>query len=575
MKKLLLVLAGTVSFGANCETWHKHTIEHSSLKNTVAIETILKQHHEQLSETIDSQSPGMAIGVISKGVLVHEQYYGLANIEHQVVISNKSKFYLASISKQITAAIIMLLELEQKLTREDPISKYLPELPPSYQDITIGQLLYHTSGVREYTSLMLFRGDDPSLQDTMSNNDAYRILQNQAGLDFPPGSQFRYSSSGYVLLAKLIEHVESQPFHKVAKNRVFQPLKMDNSLFDHDHSYVVSNRVDSYKYSNDQWQKWLKHFDVVGDGGLLTTLNDFFLWHQELTSGSTFGLKWQQKMHEKGALTNGHILNYGAGLQYDTHQQQLIIWHGGGMGAFIADYIQLPELDISIVVMANRNDALAFQGWKLAKTLIDNQSEAKVNQETNQLNNQLDFDFSEWLGGYFIYDRNDRRYLGTNADKQPAIVSKDGKVVHLLSYQGQHTFKLVGTDTTLRLTKIGKNKSIVVRTPEYQYTATAFNDQEPADISELEKLIGSYCNAELESKISVFQRGKELFYRYRQSRPFKIYPVEPKSRINWNSKDKVWVGYAMFKFGHDQKNDHHFLDMGDFRVSNVRFNSCN
>lgn len=274
-------------------------------------------------------------------------------------------------------------------------------------------------------------------------------------------------------------------------------------------------------------------------------------------------------------MTSGQSLSYAAGLQYDDYHKQPIIWHGGGMGAFIADYIQLPEQDLAILVMANRNDSLAFQGWKLAKTMLDELVETKNKKYAEQSKQALDFEYAEWIGSYFMYNRNNRRYLGTSADGLPAIVSKSGEVVQLLSYQGEHKFNLVGTKATLTLSKIGKRRAFIVSTPEYSYQAIEFNDTTPTNISELKSLTGDYCSAELEAKVSIFEKDKGLFYRYRQSKPIKIFPVEPNSNINWNSIDKVWVGFAMFKFGIDSKKHQRFLDIGDFRVSNIRFDSCN
>lgn len=299
MKKSLLVLVGFLTLSVKISAQENDIARPKTLNTKAIIESILESHDKELSKRIDALSPGFAIGVMSNNELIHEKYYGLANIEHQVPITVNSKFYIASISKQITAAIIIQLELEGKLNRKDLVSTYLPELSSIYKDITIEQLMYHTSGIREYTSLMLFRGDSLTLQDSMSSDDAYRLIQSQKATDFSPGSQFRYSSSGYVLLAKVIENIESLPLQAVAQNRIFAPLKMLNSQFDHDHSNIVTNRVDSYKYQNKQWKKWLKHFDVIGDGGLLTTLSDFFLWHKELSSGSTFGKGWRARMHEK------------------------------------------------------------------------------------------------------------------------------------------------------------------------------------------------------------------------------------------------------------------------------------
>ena len=201
----------------------------------------------RFGEATTSPSPGFAVGVIQDGELIHESYWGYANLEHQVQIDAVSKFYIASMSKQFTAALIGQLIEEEKISLNDSVRDYLPELPEVYEPVTIAHCLWHTGGVREYTSLLLIRGDDLRGQDRMAQADALALISNQANLDFAPGTEMRYSSSGYVLLSALIEAIEGEPFRQVAQQRLFDPLGMQNTLFDDDHGEIVLDRVQSYR----------------------------------------------------------------------------------------------------------------------------------------------------------------------------------------------------------------------------------------------------------------------------------------------------------------------------------------
>ena len=152
-----------------------------------------------------TKKPGYAVGVIQNGALIFAKGYGMANLEYTVPITADSPFYIGSMSKQFTAASVALLVQRGRLNLTDDVRKYIPELPDYGRPITVDDLIHHTSGIRDWTSVALFSGFDPRYEDRLDNDDLLRLICHQRSLNFLPGTDFRYSSSGYILLAKIVE----------------------------------------------------------------------------------------------------------------------------------------------------------------------------------------------------------------------------------------------------------------------------------------------------------------------------------------------------------------------------------
>ncbi len=171
----------------------------------------------------------------------------MANLEYGVPITPRSPFYIGSMSKQFTAACIALLVQRGKLRLTDPVRKYVPELPDYGVPLTIENLIHHTGGVREWSSLVLFAGQDRRFEQHVDNRDMLRLLLRQKALEFVPGSQYRYSSGGYILLAEIIERVTGQSLRAFARENLFQPLGMHETFYDDNYAEIVPGRVESYR----------------------------------------------------------------------------------------------------------------------------------------------------------------------------------------------------------------------------------------------------------------------------------------------------------------------------------------
>src|SRR5215475_2588927 len=189
-------------------------------------------------------SPGCALGVIKDGKLIYSRGYGMANLEHNIANSPKLVYDIGSTSKQFTAASILLLAAQGKLSLDDDVRKYIPELPVYQEPITIRQMLHHTSGLRDYMPLVTLAG--VNLNDTMTEDDTLRLIVRQKGLDVTPGAEWYYSNTGYFLLSIIVKRVSGKSLAEFAKEQIFDPLGMKSTIYLDNHKRIVPRRATGY-----------------------------------------------------------------------------------------------------------------------------------------------------------------------------------------------------------------------------------------------------------------------------------------------------------------------------------------
>src|ERR1700722_11910879 len=235
---------------------------------------------DQLCEPWDKpDSPGCAVAVMKDGRIVHERGYGMADLEHDAKITPTSVFHVASISKQFTAAAVLLLAQEGKLSPDDEARRYLPELPDFGVPITLRHLLHHTSGLRDQWELVSLAGWRYSL-DLITDADVLSVVSRQRELNFPPGSEYLYSNTGYTLLAQIVKHVSGQTFRELTTERLFRPLAMHRTHFRDNHAEIVPDIAYGYEKTGDHFELSIPNFDTVGATSLLTTVEDLALWDE-------------------------------------------------------------------------------------------------------------------------------------------------------------------------------------------------------------------------------------------------------------------------------------------------------
>ncbi len=302
-----------------------------------------------------TSTPGAALGIIKDGKLFYTQGYGIADLEHDVPITDNSIFNICSVSKQFTAMCILLLEEQGKLNLTDDIRKYLPELPDYGEPITILHCLNHTSGLRDNLSLWELAGNDPL--GHIDKEKMYELVCKQKQLNYHPGDEFMYSNCGYFLMGLIVEKLSGEPLKEYARKNIFEPLKMYNTFYHDDNTRIIKNRAVSYENESGELKNKTMRYDLVGSGGIYSNVHDLYLWdqnfyHNTLGKGTNTLL---EKLQKEGLLKNGEPTGtgYALGIQIGEYQGLKTVSHSGGLAGYRIYLLRFPMQNFSVVLLGN------------------------------------------------------------------------------------------------------------------------------------------------------------------------------------------------------------------------------
>ena len=305
-------------------------------------------------------SPGCAVSVVDSGRTVFAKGYGMASLEHDVPIAPNTAFYAASVSKQFTAFAVAMLAEQRKLSLDDDIRKWIPEVPNFGKTITVRHLIHHTSGLRDYFGLLGMTGwpsDGPVTEARFLD-----LVGRQKALNFDPGARHLYSNTGYVLLSILVKRVSGQSLREFADQAIFAPLGMSDSHFRDDHTMLVKHRALAYSpRAGGGWQMNVPGFDVVGDGGLFTTVEDLAKWARNFDEHTVGGDALAVRVLTRGRLTSGDSIPYAFGLSHNVFRGQPTIEHGGAYGGYRTNVLRFPALRFAALTLCNASTANAAQ----------------------------------------------------------------------------------------------------------------------------------------------------------------------------------------------------------------------
>jgi CubicO group peptidase (beta-lactamase class C family) len=300
-----------------------------------------------------TDSPGCALAVLQGGRIVYEHGYGMADLSHEAVITPKTPFHVASVSKQFTAAAILLLAQQGRVSLDDEIQKYLPEIHDFGAPITIRNLLHHTSGLRDQWDLLDLAGYRYSL-DLITDEDVMSMVLNMRELNFPPGSQYMYSNTGYTLAGQIIKRVSGDSLRTFTTKYMFEPLGMDNTHFRDDHAEVTRGEALGYERTKDGvYRLSVTNFDTVGATSLYTTVEDLAKWDENFYAPKFGGPDFAQSMTRTDKLTTGEDNHYAMGLMLLQYRRLPIVEHGGADAGYRANLLRFPEQHFSVITLCN------------------------------------------------------------------------------------------------------------------------------------------------------------------------------------------------------------------------------
>jgi len=301
------------------------------------IEDILLQYY-------DEYNFNGSVLVAERGEIIYQNTFGLADFSEELPLDSHTPFYLASVSKQFTAAGVMKLQEMGKLSIDDPITKYLTLMPNVYTRVTIRHLLNHTGGLPDYLSASY-------VAPGTTNLDVYNSLITKKKLLFEPGSKYRYSNSGYVILAMIIEVAAGKRIDKFYREKIFEPLKMYNTFV-----FTPANNTTyrafgySIKQRNDDYDLL-----TIGDGGFYSTSMDLFIWLEALNSGRVLTEKSIQTMYTPVTMTSGRIKRYGFGWELGSNLNGPLVYHTGELAGFRTYIERQLTTDATIIILTNNS----------------------------------------------------------------------------------------------------------------------------------------------------------------------------------------------------------------------------
>ncbi len=322
-------------------------------------------------------SPGAAVAIIKDGMVVYRKGFGSAQLEYGVPITPSTVFHVASVSKQFTAMAITMLEAAGKLSADDDIRKYVPELADFGKTITIRHLLNHTSGLRDQWDLLVLSGW--RMDDVITQSDIMDRLKRQRELNFPPGERYLYCNSGFTLLAEIVARVSGQPFTDWTRENIFRPLGMTSTHFHMDHKEIVRNRA--YSYEGDPAKGFAQsvlNYANVGATSLFTTVEDMANWMRNFEDKRVGGAAVMDRMLTKGVLANGSEIPYGRGIVVDEYKGLKFIGHDGGDAGFRSNVMFFPDERFGVAIFSN---LASFNPGAMSRQIADIYLAATLKQQ--------------------------------------------------------------------------------------------------------------------------------------------------------------------------------------------------
>jgi CubicO group peptidase (beta-lactamase class C family) len=306
-----------------------------------------------LSAYQSSDNPGASVLVFKDDKIIFKKGYGVSNVSTKEAINPNSNFRLASVTKQFTAMSILLLVQKGRLKLEDPLKKYFPSFPAYGKDIKIKHLLTHTSGLMDYEDLI-----PPTQVMQLHDTNCLQLMYKANGLYFTPGAQYKYSNTGYAILALIVEKISGQDYGVFLKENIFKPLKMKNSVAFEEGKSTIPNRAFGYSLNNGSWVETDQSLTsaVLGDGGIYTNTIEMSQWINALWNYKLLGSEMQIQAWTRKKLNSGAPIDYGYGWHIEDYKNITHPHHGGSSIGFRNQLLLFPEQKLMVILLTNRNE---------------------------------------------------------------------------------------------------------------------------------------------------------------------------------------------------------------------------
>jgi CubicO group peptidase (beta-lactamase class C family) len=470
-----------------------------------------------------SNSPGCAVGVSHRGAIVYTHGYGMANLEYHVRIRPDTIFESGSVAKQFTAAAIVLLALDGKLSLDDPVRKYVPELPDFGTPILIRHFLSHTSGLRSQWPMLELAGR-PTGRAVHTIDEILELVSGYKELNFKPGDEYLYNNTGFTLLSVVVQRVSGKSFDEFCQERLFKPLGMKHTHWRTDFTEIVEGRATAYRLlPNGEFRTNASFTNVVGNGGLLSTVGDWLIWNQNLDNPRVGGAAMVEQLETRARLNDRFVIEYGKGLNVLDYRGVREVSHGGSTAGYQTFLARWPNERLSVAVLCNTTGTAPSD---YAHQIADLFLADKLKPRPTVKAADLPVDVIKALIGVYREKLTDAVVRVSYDEKAkalrvggPALVATSA--TELSTPDGSRTYAIDTTATgTLRITESDGGRSkprIWEREPPFEPTP-----------EQLAPYTGDYVCDELGDLVyTVYVEGRDLKVRARPAQRFTLTPVFP------------------------------------------------
>jgi CubicO group peptidase (beta-lactamase class C family) len=469
-------------------------------------------------------SPGAAIVVVKDGAVVYQRGYGYANLEHNIPITPLTRFDVASVAKQFTGLAVAMLIEQGKLSLDDDVRKHQPDVPDFGKPITIGHLMHHTSGLRDWPETLRLANVD--FEAPISFEMILEMVRRQRELDFAPGEEYLYSNTGYNLLAATVAKVTGQSFRAWTDANIFQPLGMKQTHVCDNSAEIVPDLAESYGGGSGTPHRVTSQLSAQGSSSLFISAEDMGKWLLNFETAKVGGKKAIELMQQPGRLNNGKKADYGFGIGLDDYHGHKMFSHGGSWAAYRSFTMVIPEKRFAVAVLANAANLNTYQqAMKIADLYLGTTDNAKSDKPSPKSRAAVKADPATWdafLGTY----RLGPAWLLT--------IRREGDTL-MTQATREDKFKMTPTGTNTFLVEAYNNRTVEFVRQEFgAVTNLLYNginapklDLPPMTPARLAAYVGDYWSEELRFAERLEIHDGKLAIRHRSGAWLHFMPTGP------------------------------------------------
>ena len=461
----------------------------------------------------DINKAGAAVAVVKDSEVIFKKGYGSANLEYDIPVDPSTVFHIASVSKQFTVFAILLLEQQSKLSFDDDIRKHIPEVPDFGTTITLRHLAAHTSGMRDQWDLLAMAGW--RMDDVITKDHIMTMVTHQKALNFQPGEEYLYCNTGFTLLAEVVARVSGVSFATFTKNKIFDPLKMENTLFYDNHERIVKNRAYSYKMPGNKYFKSRLNFANAGATSLFTTIEDLALWAMNFENPKVGNQAIIDKMSTLAVLNNGETFGGAYGQFIGTHKGHNVIQHGGADAGYRSYFARFPDDKFAVMVFSNyANSNTSRLAYNVADVFLKDETPAEDKSDKSTYVSVSPEHLKQFEAHFWNEKSALARRIYVKGDTLHYFRSDYNETKLLPISFNKFEMKDVSQRVTVEFIKKDNHLSMIVE--QADGNVYDFEEYTPVDLAtfDLDQYAGTFYSEEIDTEYEIFVRRGMIMGRH-------------------------------------------------------------